>query len=192
VDERLYRFLKWTAVLMAAAWIGWSLYESLSPTTESGNAPYLAGNRMFEDGRYERAVREYEAALLDAPDHVHAQRGKARTLMQLGRFQDALEAFDMAIAMDPAFAGTYANRGILYDRMGRYEAAATDYEHALQLDPELAKGPNWLTRFLRLQPEKPPTIDDRARYIRQQLAKPPMERQLTMPEIDAEQRPYRQ
>ncbi|MDZ7804627.1 hypothetical protein [Thiohalophilus sp.] len=38
--------------------------------------------------------------------------------------------------------------------------------------PELADGPSWITRFLHLQPEKPPTIDDRARYLKEQLALP--------------------
>ena len=54
------------------------------------------------------------------------------------------------------------------------------------------EGPHWLTRFLRNQPEAPPTIADRARYLRAELAKPEAERVLRMPEIDAQQRPYQQ
>ncbi|MGD8642002.1 MAG: tetratricopeptide repeat protein, partial [Gammaproteobacteria bacterium] len=120
-----------------------------------------------------------------------ALRGKARTLMQLRRYDEALRTFDIAIAEEPQFAGTYANRGILFDRMGRYQKAIDDYEHALALDPELADGPNWLTRFLRLQPEKPPTIADRAQYLQQELAKPEAERVLKVPEQDQQQRPYK-
>jgi hypothetical protein len=63
---------------------------------------------------------------------------------------------------------------------------------ALELDPELAEGPHWLTRFLRNQPEAPPTIADRARYLRAELAKPEAERVLRVPQIDAQQRPYQQ
>ena len=43
----------------------------------------------------------------------------------------------------------------------------------------------------RLQPEKPPTIADRAQYLKQELAKPETERVLKMPEQDQQQRPYK-
>ena len=76
--------------------------------------------------------------------------------------------------------------------MGRHEEALGDYLRALELEPELADGPNWMTRFLRKQPEPPPTIADRANYLRAELAKPEAERVLRVPEIDAQQRPYQQ
>jgi hypothetical protein len=58
--------------------------------------------------------------------------------------------------------------------------------------PAIADGSHWLTRFLRKQAEAPPTVADRAAYLRAELAKPEGERVLLMPEIDAQQRPYRQ
>jgi len=76
--------------------------------------------------------------------------------------------------------------------MGRHEEALADYDQALRLDREIASGPHWLTRFLRKQPEAPPTIADRAAYLRAELAKPADERVLRIPEIDAQQRPYKQ
>jgi hypothetical protein len=63
---------------------------------------------------------------------------------------------------------------------------------ALDLDPTIADGPHWLTRFLRNQAEAPPTIADRAAYLRAELAKPEGERVLLMPEVDSQQRPYKQ
>ena len=135
---------------------------------------------------------KYDEALNEAANHLHAMRGRARTLMQLGASPQALTAFNTAIALEPDFGATYANRGILHDRMGRYQKAVEDYEHALQLDPELADGPHWLTRFLRNQPEKPPGIAERAAYLRKELAKPESERLLRVPEVDAEQRSFKQ
>ena len=76
--------------------------------------------------------------------------------------------------------------------MGLHEEALAAYRKALELQPELAEGPNWLTRFFRLQPEKPPTIAERARYLAEQLSKPSEERRLRWPEKDAEQRSYKQ
>ena len=192
MDERLYRFLMVVAIALTVAWIGWSIYDSFFRQVGPGDSDYLAGETYFADRRYEEALQEYDAALADAPDHVHAWRGKARSLLQLGRHQEALSAFEEAIARDPEFAGSYANRGILYDRMGDHEKALADYERALVMDSSVAEGPGWMTRFLRLQPEKPPTVADRARYLREQLAKPESERLLHVPEADEAQRPYKQ
>lgn len=191
-NEGLYPFLKWTAIILTAAFVAWGFHQSFIAGRAPGDTAYLDGNTLFKDGYYERALEQYNEALREAPDHFHALRGKARTLLQLNRYEEALAIYDQVIASRPDFAAAYANRGILYDRMGRYRDAVADYERALELDPEIAEGPNWLTRFLRLQPEKPPTIADRARYLRAELRKPEDERLLQVPELDQQQRPYEQ
>ena len=192
MDKGLYRFLVWTAVVLTLAWIGWSIYDSMIAPRNPGDLAYLEGNNLFEDGHYERALQKYDEALKEDRNHIHAMRGRAQSLMQLGQSTQALTAFNTAIALTPEFGATYANRGVLHDRMGRYEKAVEDYERALALDPELAEGPHWLTRFLRNQPQKPPGVAERAAYLRGELAKPEGERLLRVPELDAEQRSYKQ
>lgn len=190
MDERLYAFLKYTAIALGLLWIGWTAYDGLFAQREPGDNAYLAGNRAFKDGAYDRALAAYEDALAADAGHIHALRGKARALMQLGRDEAALAAYDRAIERAPAFGPAYANRGILNDRMGRHRRALADYERALALTPELAEGPGWLTRFLRNQPEKPPTIAERAAYLRAELAKPEDERLLRLEQADSAQKPY--
>jgi len=190
MDDRVYKILRNFAILFGVIWLGWEAYDGLL-NTAPGDTEFLAADRFFEDGDYERARENYEAALKKAPEKVFALRGIARSLMQLGRNEDALAVFNEAISREPDFAATYANRGILYDRMGQYRKAMADYETALRLDPKIADGPSWITRFLRNQPEKPPTIADRLAYLRAQFALPESQRQLSAPEIDAEQRPYK-
>ncbi len=191
MDPRLYQFLKYTAIVLALGWLAWGIYDGFFSGRKPGDSEYHAANKLFEDAAYERALESYEDALRKDPNHIHAMRGRARSLLQLDRFGDALVMFEEAIALEPGFAGTYANRGILHDRMGNHELALQDYVTALQLDPEIAEGPHWLTRFLRNQPERPPGIAERAAYIAAELAKPESERLLKIPEIDAEQRSYK-
>ncbi len=191
MDPRLYQFLKYTAIVLALGWLAWGIYDGFFIDRKPGDTEYHAANKLFEDAAYDRALESYEDALGKNPIHIHAMRGRARSLMQLGRFGDALVMFDETIALEPDFAGTYANRGILHDRMGNHELALQDYVTALQLDPEIAEGPHWLTRFLRNQPERPPGIAERAAYIALELEKPESERLLKVPEIDAEQRSYK-
>ena len=200
--DRMTHTLKAVAIVMVVAFVGWAAYDNFFGSVAPGDMAYHAGNQAFEDGLYERAAAEYRAALQANPDHIYALRGLARSLHLAGRHDEALVLYDEAIARTPeqpqdegeraALAATYANRGILLDTMGRHEEALADYTRALEADREVAKGPHWLTRFLRNQPEAPPTIADRAAYLRAELAKPEAERVLRVPEIDAQQRPYKQ
>lgn len=192
MDERLYAFLKYTAMIMVAAWIGWSFYDSFVDEGSPGQNAFITGDKFFEDGDYQRALAEYETALSQEPDAPYLLRAKARALMQLDENEEALVWYDRAVEVQPYFGGTYANRGILHDRMGRYQLAVADYEKALELDEEIGEGPHWLTRFLRNQPERPPTVKDRLEYLKAELAKPVEDRVLRMPEVDQQQRPYKQ
>lgn len=191
MDDPVYRLLRNIAIVLTLAWVGWSAWDSFYGEKPPGSIEYQAGERFFEDERYTEAIQEFDKVLSIDPSNTRAISGKARSLMQMGKDKNALELFNEAIAQDPEFAANYANRGILHDRMGHYELAIRDYEKAISLDPEITEGPNWLTRFLRLQADKPPTIADRARYLREQLAKPESERVLRIPEQDAKQRSYK-
>ncbi len=191
MDDPVYKLLKIAAILMGAVFLGWMVWGGLLQEQIPGQKAYEAANRYFEDGMYQKALDHYEAALQEDPQLLPAMRGQARSLMQMGKNQEALSVFNEVIYREPTFAPSYANRGILHDRMGHYQEAIADYDKAMQLDPETVEGPNWLTRFLRLQPEKPPTIADRAAYLRQELAKPEAERVLRIPEEDAKQRSYK-
>lgn len=191
MDESLYKVLKYTAIALVAAWVGWSIVDTFLIERVPGNTAYQQGNIRFEDGDYREALQEYETALAEKPDSAAYVRAKARTLMQLERYEEALRWFNRAVEMQPFFGGTYANRGILYDRMGEYQKAIDDYEKALELDESVAEGPHWLIRFLRNQPEPPPTVADRLAYLKQELAKPAGERVLRVPELDEKQRPYK-
>jgi tetratricopeptide (TPR) repeat protein len=192
MDERHYKILRNIAIVLALFWVGWTIYDGMLETPQlPGETAFSAGNRAFEDGLFIDAINYYEEALNEVPDNLPSQRGIARSLMQLGRLDEALATFNKVIAKEPEFAASYANRGILKDRLGRYQEALTDYERALSLEPELAEGPGFLTRFLRNQSEKPPTIADRARYLKEQLAKPESERILRVIEEDEKQRSYK-
>ncbi len=191
VDDRTYRYLTITAVVVVLAWVGWTFYDGFVRSRSAEAIALEAAHKAYADGHYERARDGYAEVLKTSPDMLDARRGLARTLMELGRHEAALQAFNRAIEDAPDYGASYANRGILHDRMGRHEQALADYRKAMELNPELDEGPGWLTLFLRNQPDPPPTIGDRADYLAEQFRKPPEERVLRVPEKDAEQESYR-
>lgn len=176
------------AMLALAAWF--LLYPKYMER-KTGELQFRTANQRLQDGQYEEAIRDLNKSLALDPGHVGAHLTMAITLMQMERFGEAFDWFGKTIALDPENAAAYANRGIMNDRLGRYEDALADYKKALTLDPDIAKGPGWLTRFLKNIPEKPPTIYDRAVYLQEQLALPPEKRLLKVPELDEKQQMYK-
>ncbi len=171
--------------------ISYYYYQLIMYESVPGENKYRLANKYLEEGDYERALEVFEEAILMNPSYKAAFLGKGITLMQMERFDESRIAFDKALELDENFAEAYANRGILNDRTGKYEDALRDYKKALQIKPSLAEGPGWLWRFLHNVQKKPPTIADRAEYIKQELRKPKGERLLRVPEIDAQQKMYK-
>ena len=189
--ERRYRVLSWIAIAMAVVTVGWMLVEYLDVTGQyPGRIVYREGNRAFLDGRYEEALEKYRAALASDEENVYAAEGIARSLQRLQRHDAALAAFDAALAIEPEFAAGIANRGILLDTMGRHEDALKAYQAALVLDPDLSDGMHWIDRLLYNVQVRPPTVEDRMRYLEEQLALPEHRRVLVRPLEDLLQRPY--
>lgn len=187
----IYSALKWFAIAMGVFVVGATVYQYIFVGDEPGQLYYRRGNLRLQDGEPKEALAEFRKHLETNPGHPGGLLGEALALMALDRDHEALAAFDEALEAEPDFAAAYADRGILLDRMGRHQEALEDYRKALQLDPSLGEGPGWLTRFLRNQWEPPPTIADRARYLEQELEKPPGERVLRVPEEDSQQRMYK-
>ncbi|AKH21876.1 tetratricopeptide repeat protein [Sedimenticola thiotaurini] len=228
MDEKGYRLLRNSAIVLTIAWVGWTLYAS-GPKPSAAEQELAAATRYLEDGQLRQALDIFSSVYREQPDNTGALRGQAQALMRMGirqsaeagrldpagqaeqiaalqqqaseRLRQSLALYDQAIEQEAARGVdeknrraqgvALANRGIVRDQLGDYAGALADYREALRLEPKLAEGPGLLTRFLRNQAERPPSIADRARYIAEQLAKPASERLLRLPERDMEQRAYR-
>jgi tetratricopeptide (TPR) repeat protein len=189
--DSTYKNLMRVAITLTVLWVGWSVYDGFLKDSSPHGQELAAAFRYLEDGQYQDALHIYQSLLKQDLNNNYALRGKAQALLQLGEFDHALAVYDEAVFREPNMGVTYANRGILKDRMGDYEGALADYRKALALEPEVADGPGFMTRFLRNQSEKPPTVADRANYLEEQLAKPESQRLLQVPEMDGAQRSYK-
>jgi len=133
-------------------------------------------------------------------EHAKAQDQTKKAAQSLNYYKQAMTYYNEAISREEApepsplrqrIRGVaYANRGILQDRMGNHSGALSDYTESIRLEPEVADGPGLLTRFMRNQAERPPSVADRARYLAAELSKPEEERVLRIPTLDARQRAY--
>jgi len=190
-ESQLYRILVWSAVGIGIFIVASMVYEYMGVADEPGVLHYRRGNLRLEDGKFSEALVEFNGFLEIHQDESIGYLGRALALMGMGDNKQALDAFNTAIGLDDKMGAAFANRGILHDRMGRHKEAMEDYRKALQLDVELSEGPGWFTRFFRSQWEKPPTIADRLAFLEKEMAKPPQERVLQVPEVDSKQRSYK-
>ena len=185
---------KWLAMVVLGIFLAAGaafVYGRVFSEETPGDFMVRKGNYRLEDGLFEDAIRQFEAALDKNPEHPGAHLGLAITFLQMGRLEEAIAKFNQTLSLDPEMAAAYADRGIAWDRLGEYEKALADYRTALELDAVLTKGPGWLWRFLRNVDEKPSTIKDRADYLETELSKPAGERLLQVPEEDEKQRMYK-
>ncbi|MCW8921871.1 MAG: hypothetical protein OQK68_10320 [Sedimenticola sp.] len=147
----------------------------------------LGLQQRVEALQLEQQNNEEKAGAVRAESARHLQTARALYDNSIKRER----AIGISDANRRALGVAYANRGILRDQLADYTGALNDYLEAVKLAPEVKQGPGFLTRFMRNQPEKPPSVADRARYLEEQLAKPPAERLMRQPDKDAKQQSYR-
>ena len=116
--------------------------------------PAIPFNRafvLFQLGRYEDALADYELSLLQGrvlDAGILNNRGFTR--LCLGRFKEALEDFNMALALDQQDLDLLANRGYALARLGRHRDAIADFDEVMAARPDDPGLPKWRAWCLSL------------------------------------------
>ncbi|HXK58035.1 MAG TPA: tetratricopeptide repeat protein, partial [Gammaproteobacteria bacterium] len=84
MDEKHYRLLTRTAIVLTVAWVGWTLVDSGILEREPGAYELDAARKNLEDGRYNEALVLYRAAFDENAENLGALRGMAQALMAMG------------------------------------------------------------------------------------------------------------
>jgi tetratricopeptide (TPR) repeat protein len=133
--------LSWLSIRQMAVWHDsetlWSQvirHEPWNTEAHNNRASYY-----YDQGDYQNALADYDAALSYAPPvgAVHATKrrsayfnDRAITYVQLGKLAEAVADASEAIRLRPDNADYYQNRSNMYQRLGMAEAAAADWQHA--------------------------------------------------------------
>ena len=197
----LLRFIKLMAILTVVMFSVWALIQSYFNELP-GDYDTRQGDIRLTEGKFDEAIKSFNKALREMPNHRGALMGRALAYIQTNRTDEALAELTHLIEFlktnlksedvtgRATLAAAYANRGIVLDRLGRYEKALTDYIEALKTDEGAVSGPGLVDKIIYGTP-KPSTVRDRAVYLKQQLDLPEDQRLLRVPEIDRKQRIYK-
>ena len=148
------------------------------------DAHHDRANSLFDLGRYDLAIKEYDAAIHDAQGHVPARNNRGLALCALGEYQAGVASFDDSLRIEPANAEAYHFRGNALSAMGQYAAALESYDRAIVLNggdadvhdsrgsalAQYGKYPEALAsygRALELRPQFPEAHSNRANVLAQ-------------------------
>jgi len=102
---------------------------------------------LFEQGRYDEAVKAFAALIEAHPDDGALRASRAGALGALGRYDEALAELDRAVGLAPLNPEGYHNRGVVHERQGNAAAALADYREALRYNPQYQPSREALARL---------------------------------------------
>jgi Ca-activated chloride channel homolog len=132
------------AVLLAQA-----AFAGLGDSAPSKNR---AGNKLYDQSKYDEALAQYRAAQVIAPELMQLSFNAGDALFQKGDLENAIREFGKAAASaDTALSADASyNAGNAFLKMGQPEQAIGAYTQALKRDPSHADAKHNLELALRL------------------------------------------
>ena len=142
----------------------------LMPFGGSAHRRAEQGNRHYEDGEYDDALRLYTEAQVDAPRASELFYDIGNVLYRQGDFEGAAEAFTRSLLMAPAaLEGDAAyNLGNARFRLQEFEDAVKHYERALRIRPADRDAKRNLELALRAQDQQQQQQDQQQQQQDQQ------------------------
>ena len=145
------RFIIFTCLLLVLFLLASGILTSCGPA--KGTAEWHADQsyKLFNQGRYEEAIKECTEAIELAPNFAEAYSNRGIAYVQKDELDQAITDFDKAIELDPELAKAYNNRGYAYYLKGEVAKAISDFENCIELsnDPRLVAKAQQLLDELR-------------------------------------------
>lgn len=113
-----------------------SLHKTLQKSRDEAYGVVVnKGLVYFTKKDSDRAITEYNKAVLFAPELAPAYNNRGIVYYYQKQYGKAMEDFNKAIAMDPNYADAYHNRGIFFSDKGQIDNAIQDFDRAIRINP---------------------------------------------------------
>lgn len=109
------------------------------PNPVDAKTYYKLGNDYYEKGEYEKAIENYNMAILLNPIFSEAYFNRALSYYQLKNFEKSIADYSKSSELDPNNPIIYNNRGDAYYRKQDFNNAIKDYDKAISLNPDYLK-----------------------------------------------------
>jgi SpoVK/Ycf46/Vps4 family AAA+-type ATPase/intein/homing endonuclease len=109
------------------------------PNPTDAKTYYQLGNDYYEKSDYEKAIENYNMAILLNPVFSEAYFNRALSYYQLKNFDKSVADYTKAGELDPQNPIIYNNRGDAFYRKQDFQTAVKDYDKAITLNPNYLK-----------------------------------------------------
>jgi tetratricopeptide (TPR) repeat protein len=106
------------------------------------------GMALWQAGKTQEAIRDFEQALEISPDFAEAHNNLGMALSQAGNAQQAMQHWEQALRLKPDLAEAHYNLGLALWQAGKAQEAIRHFEQALEIDPAYAEAHNNLGNSL--------------------------------------------
>jgi Flp pilus assembly protein TadD len=113
--------------------------EATATEASTADEHFRRGNQHAQEGQFEDAIAEYQAALAAAPDHVSAMTNLGVAYYNTGQLEKAIAQYQAALDIAPNDADIHSNLAAAHVQVGDLDAALQEYQKAVELDPDLAQ-----------------------------------------------------
>jgi len=109
------------------------------PNPMDAKTYYQTGNDYYEKADYEKAIENYNMAILLNPVFSEAYFNRALSYYQLKNFDKSVADYTKSMEFDPQNPIIYNNRGDAFYRKQDFQSAVKDYDKAIALNPNYLK-----------------------------------------------------
>lgn len=113
------------------------LAEAVS--AEAAKNRFLLGVQLYQEGKYDQAIENFEAVLKENPDFAEGHYNIGMALLRKGDPDAALARMKKAIEIKSDFLPAYFGMGQAYIEQGDTERAMAIYQKAVAIKPEDAE-----------------------------------------------------
>ena len=96
------------------------------------------GNTYYEKGELDKAISEYNRALILKSNYADAHYNLGAAYADKGMLDEAISEYKKALAINPDHADAHYNLGLDYGNKGMLDEAISEYKKALAINPDYA------------------------------------------------------
>jgi tetratricopeptide (TPR) repeat protein len=108
-------------------------------SVEASKNRFLLGVQLYQEGKYDQAIENFEAVLKDNPDFAEAYYNIGMAQLKKGDPDTALAKMEKAVEIKPDFLEAYFGLGQAYIEKGDYEKAIASCQKAVAIKPDDAQ-----------------------------------------------------
>lgn len=95
-----------------------------------------AGNKLFKEGNFPGAIKEYDEGLRRDPKSAKIYSNRAFAYVKLMEFPTALKDVEKGLEIDPNFVKLWIRKANIHMGMKEFHKALEAYDKGLKIDPE--------------------------------------------------------